>query len=69
MIEAEHHYNPVKKECLALVFIIQKMSHCLVGQLIHVVSRVNPLRLLMTKLSSLNCLIGEKLSIEDRVLK
>ena len=43
MIEAKHCYNPVEKECLALFFIIQKIRHYLVGQLIHVVSRVNPL--------------------------
>jgi len=54
MIGAEHRYNPVENECLALVFAIQKMHHYLVGQLIHVISRVNPLRILMTKPSSLN---------------
>jgi len=25
MIGAEHHYNPIEKECLALVFTVQKM--------------------------------------------
>jgi len=25
MIEAEHRDNPIKKECLALVFAVQKM--------------------------------------------
>jgi len=25
MIGAEHRYNPIKKECLALIFAIQKM--------------------------------------------
>jgi len=37
MIGAEHRYNPIKKECLALVFTIQKMRCYLVGQLIDVV--------------------------------
>ena len=36
MIGAEHHYNPVENECLALVFVVQKMRHYLVGQTIHV---------------------------------
>ena len=51
---AEHRYNQTEKECLALVFAIQKMRHYLVGQTIQVISKVNPLRLLMTKPSSLN---------------
>jgi len=54
MIGAEHRYNSIEKECLALVFVVQKMRHYLVGQIIHVISKLNPLRLLMTKPSSLN---------------
>ena len=54
MIRAEHRYNPIEKECLALVFAIQKMRHYLVGQTIHVITKANPLRLLMIKPSSLN---------------
>src|SRR3954465_5744109 len=54
LLEAEHRYRPVEKECLALVFAVQKMRHYLVGQTIHVISKVNPLRLLMTKPSTLN---------------
>jgi len=37
MIGAEHQYNPTKKECLALVFAVQKTRHYLVGQTIHVI--------------------------------
>jgi len=54
LIGAESCYNPVEKECFALVFAIQKMWHYLVGQTIHVISRVNLLQILMTKPSSLN---------------
>ena len=54
MIEAEHRYNLIEKECLALVFAIQKMRHYLVGQTIHIISKVNPLRLIMMNPSSLN---------------
>ena len=54
LIRAESRYNPVEKECLALVFVIQIMRNYLVGQSIHVISRINPLWILMTKPSSLN---------------
>ena len=32
MIGAEHRYDPIEKECLALVFTVQKTRHYLVGQ-------------------------------------
>ena len=51
---AESRCDPVEKECLALVFIVQKTRHYLVGRTIHVILRVNPLRILMTKPRSLN---------------
>jgi len=51
LIGAESLYNPVEQECLALVFAIQEMHHYLVGQTICVISRVNPLRILMTRTS------------------
>ena len=54
LIGAESRYNPIENECLALVFAIQKTRHYLVGQTIYIISRVNPLRLLMTKPRSLN---------------
>jgi len=53
LIGAESRYNPIEKEYLALVFAVQKTRHYLVDQTIHF-SRVNPLRILMTKSGSLN---------------
>ena len=43
-----------EKKCLALVFAIQRTHHYLVSQSIHVIFRVNPLRILKTKSGSLN---------------
>jgi len=54
LIGAESRYNPIEKECLALIFAVQKTQYYLVGQTIHAVSRVNLLRILMTKPGSLN---------------
>jgi len=45
MIGAEHRYNPMEKECLALVFVVQKMRHYLVGQTIHVISKVQSFKI------------------------
>ena len=59
MIWAEHRYNPIEKEYLALDFAVQKMWHYLMGQHIQVIFRVNPLRLLMTRSSSLNCRLAK----------
>ncbi|XP_020258613.1 uncharacterized protein LOC109835023 [Asparagus officinalis] len=50
----EQHYPIIKKECLAFVFAIQKMRHYLVGQTIHVISRMNPIRVFMTQPVALN---------------
>lgn len=54
MVVVEYWYKPVEKECLAPLFVIQKMCHYLVGQTIVVILKVNQLRLLMTKPSILN---------------
>ncbi|XP_020245255.1 uncharacterized protein LOC109823389 [Asparagus officinalis] len=51
---AEPCYPLIEKECLALVFIVQKMRHYLVGQTIHVISQTNPIRVFMTQPSVLN---------------
>ena len=54
LIKAKSRYNPVEKECLALVFAIQKTRHYFVEQTIHVIFRVNPLWILMTNPGFLN---------------
>ena len=59
LIGVEHRYNPIEKECLALVFAIQKMRHYLIGNYIHIIFRVNPLQLLITRPSLLNCRLAK----------
>ena len=41
LIGTESHYNSVEKECLALVFAIQKQRNYVVRQIIRVISKVN----------------------------
>jgi len=53
LIEAESRYNLIEKECLALVLAVLRTRYYLVGQTIHVIYRVNSLRILMTKPGSL----------------
>jgi len=60
LIGVESQYNPTEKECLALVFTVLKTRHYLVGQTIHVISRVNPLHILMTKSGSLNSRLAKR---------
>lgn len=55
LIDAEHRYNPIEIECLVLVFTIKKMQYYVIGQTIHVIFWVNPLRLFIMKPRSLNC--------------
>jgi len=49
MIRVGHRYSPIEKECLALVFVIQKMRHYLMEQCIHVISRVKSLAIVHDK--------------------
>lgn len=44
MVGAEHRYPPVEKECLALMFAVQKVRHYLLPHTVYLVSRVNPLK-------------------------
>ena len=54
MIRAEHRYNPIKRNVWRWCSPSRKCDTTWWGQTINVISKVNPLRLLMTKPSSLN---------------
>ncbi|KAL0405438.1 UNVERIFIED_CONTAM: Polyprotein P3 [Sesamum latifolium] len=45
----ELKYLPIEKLCLALIFAIQKLKHCFQFYSVHLVSKANPLKYVMTK--------------------
>ncbi|XXG53595.1 hypothetical protein AAC387_Pa03g1672 [Persea americana] len=54
MIRAEHNYPLMEKDCLALMFTLSKLRHYLMLHRTQLVSRVNLIKVLMTKLGLLN---------------
>ena len=38
LVGAEHRYSPVKKECLAVMFILQKLHHYLLSNTVYLIS-------------------------------
>lgn len=59
MMGAEFRYSPVEKECLALMFAVQKLRHYLLSNTIRLISRVNPLKILVTKAGALNARLAK----------
>ncbi|KAL0440126.1 UNVERIFIED_CONTAM: Transposon Tf2-12 polyprotein [Sesamum latifolium] len=49
MTPNELKYSPIEKLCLALIFVIQKLKHYFQSHSIHLVSKANPLKYVMTK--------------------
>ncbi|KAL0394673.1 UNVERIFIED_CONTAM: Polyprotein P3 [Sesamum latifolium] len=49
MTPNELKYSPIEKLCLALIFAIQKLKHYFQSHRIHLVSKANPLKYVMTK--------------------
>ncbi|NAU33243.1 hypothetical protein EE082_27610 [Klebsiella pneumoniae] len=49
LIPAELKYPAMEKQCLALIFAVQKLRHYMLSHKISLVSRVNPLQYLMTR--------------------
>ena len=49
LVGAEHHYSPMEKVCLALIFTVQKLRHYLLTHSITLISKANPIRYLLTK--------------------
>ena len=45
----ELKYSPIEKLCLALAFSIQKMKHYFQAHVVRLISRVNPIKFVMSK--------------------
>lgn len=54
LIGAENNYTLVEKECLALMFEVDKLRHCIIVHNVQLISQINPIRILMMKASFLN---------------
>ena len=54
LVGEEHRYSPVEKECIAVMFAIQKQRHYLLSNTVYLISRINLLKVLVTKVGSLN---------------
>ncbi|KAJ8621804.1 hypothetical protein MRB53_030333 [Persea americana] len=54
LVDAEHRYSPVEKECLAVMFAVQKLRQYLLSNTVYLISRINLLKVLVTKAGSLN---------------
>ncbi|XP_020082008.1 uncharacterized protein LOC109705667 [Ananas comosus] len=49
LVGAENFYSPIEKHCLALIFAVKKLRHYMLEHKIHLISRVDPLKFLMTR--------------------
>ncbi|XP_070036194.1 uncharacterized protein [Nicotiana tomentosiformis] len=49
MTPNEMNYSPIEKLCLALVFSIQKLKHYFQAHVVRLVSKVNPIKFVMSK--------------------
>jgi len=49
LVGAEQRYAPIEKICLALIFAARKLRHYMLSHSIHLISKTDPLKYLMSK--------------------
>jgi RNase H-like domain found in reverse transcriptase/Reverse transcriptase (RNA-dependent DNA polymerase) len=49
MVGSEHRYSPIEKYCLAIIFAVKKLRHYMLAHKIILISKVDPLKYLMTR--------------------
>ena len=49
LVSYELNYTPMEKACLAVVFSTQKLHHYMLGHTVHLISKIDPLKYILSK--------------------
>jgi len=49
LVWVELNHSPIEKMCLALVFVVQKLRHYMYAHAVHVISKANPMKYMLSR--------------------